>query len=53
MLLVEGAIQPSGGTGFYSIVLAVPKCTGDLWLMLNLNWFNCYMHIPTFRMPNI
>ena len=53
-LLAKGAIEPSSGSaGFYSNVFVVPKCTGVLWLILNLKDFNCYIHIPTFRMPTI
>ena len=50
-LLVKGAIEPSsGGAGFCSSVFVVPKCTGGLWLILNLKQFNCYLHIPSFKM---
>ena len=53
-LLSKGVIEPSsGGAGFYSYVFVVPKCTGGLWPILNLKWFNHYMHIPSVRMPTI
>ena len=52
-LLAKGAIEPfSGGTGFYSSMFVVPKCTGGLSPILNLKHFNCYMHIlihPCFQ----
>ena len=53
-LLAKGAIEPSsGGAGFYSSVFVVPKCTGGLQPILNLKRFNCYMHIPSFKMPTL
>ena len=53
-LLAKGAIEPSsGGAGFYSSVFVVPKCTGGLRPILNLKHFNCYMHIPSFKMPTL
>ena len=53
-LLAKGAIEPSsGGTGFYSSMFVVPKCTGGLQPILNLKHFNCYMHIPSFKMPTL
>ena len=53
-LLAKGAIEPSsGGAGFYSSVFVVPKCTGDLHPILNMKCFNCYMHIPSFKMPTL
>ena len=53
-LLAEGAIEPSScGAGFHCNVLAVPKCTEDLWPILNFKQFNQYMHIPILRMPII
>ena len=53
-LLAKGAIEPSsGGAGFYSSVFVVPKHTGGLWPILNLKHFNCYLHIPSFKMPTI
>ena len=53
-LPAEGAIEPSsGGAGFYSNVFVVPKQTGGLWPILNLRWFNYYVHIHTFKMPTI
>ena len=49
-LLFKGAIEPSsGGTGFYSSMFVVPKCTGGLGPILNLKHFNHYMHIPSLR----
>ena len=52
-LLPKGSIEPSSGDGgFYSSVF-VPKCTGGLHPLLNLKWFNCYLHIPYFKMPTI
>ena len=53
-LLAKGAIEPfSGGTGFYSSVFVVPKHTGGLCSILNLKHFNCYMYIPSFKMPTL
>ena len=53
-LLAKGAIEPSsGGAGFYSSVFVVPKHTGGLRPILNLKRFNCYMHIPSFKMPTL
>ena len=53
-LLAKGVIEPSsGGAGFYSSVFVVPKHTGGLWPLLNLKCFNCYMHVPYFKMPTI
>ena len=53
-LLPKSAIQPSaGGTDFYCNVFVVPKYTDDLWPIIILKEINCYMHIPTFRMPTI
>ena len=53
-LLAKGAIEPSSeGAGFYSSVFVVPKCTGGLHPILNLNHFNCFMHIPSFKMPTL
>ena len=53
-LLAKGAIEPfSGGAGFYSSMFVVPKHTGGLWPILNLKHFNCYMHVPTSKMPTI
>ena len=53
-LLSKGAIEPSsGGAGFYSSVFVVLKCTGGLWSILNLKQFNCYLHIPSFKIPTI
>ena len=53
-LLARGAIEPSSvGAGFYSSVFVVPKCTGGLWPILNLKWFNHYLHTPSFKMPTI
>ena len=53
VLLAKGVIKPSsGGAGFYSSLFVVPKHTGGgLWPILNLKHFNCYMHIPSFKMP--
>ena len=53
-LLAMGAIEPSsGGASFYSGMFVVPKCTGGLHPILNLKHFNCYMHIPSFKMPTL
>ena len=53
-LLAKGAIEPSsGGTGFYSSVFVVPKHTGGLQPILNLKYFNHYIHIPSFKMPTL
>ena len=51
-LLAKGAIEPSsGGTGFYSSVFVVPKCTGGLQPILK--HFNHCIHIPSFKMPTL
>ena len=34
-------------------VFVIPKHTGGLWPILNLKQFNCYLHIPSFKMPTI
>ena len=48
----QGAIEPStGGAGFYSDVFVIPKDIGGLSLILSLKQYNCYMHIPTFKIP--
>ena len=53
-ILAKGAIDPSsGGAGFYSSVFVVPKHTGGLRPILNLKHFNCFMHIPSFKMPTL
>ena len=53
-MLAKGVIEPSsGGAGFYSSMLVVPKHTSGLWPILNLKCFNCYMCIPSFKMPTI
>ena len=53
-MLSKGTIEPSsGGTGFYSSVFVVTKQTSGLQSILNLKWFNHYMHIPPFKMPTI
>ena len=53
-LLAKGAIEPSsGGASFYSSVFVVPKHTGGLHPILNLKHFNCFMHIPSFKMPTL
>ena len=53
-LIAKGAIEPSsGGIGFYSSMFVVPKHTGGLQPLLNLKHFNCYMHIPSFKMPSL
>ena len=53
-LFIKGSTEPStGDPGFYSNVFAVPRCTGALQPILNLKQFNCYIHIPTFKMPII
>ena len=53
-LLAKGAIEPSsGGADFYSSMFVVPKHTGGLRPILNLKHFNCYMHIPSFKMPTL
>ena len=53
-LLAKGAVEPfCGGTGFYSSMFVVRKHTGGLLPILNLKCFNCYMHIPSFKMVTI
>ena len=48
-LLAKGATEPlTGGAGFQSNAFVVPRCTGDLWPILNLKQSNCYKHILTF-----
>ena len=52
--LAKGAIEPSSsGAGFYSSMFVVPKLTGGLHPILNLKHFNCFMHIPSFKMPTL
>ena len=47
-------IEPSsGGAGFYSSVFVIPKCTAGVWPILNLKQFNHYLHVASFKMPNI
>ena len=38
----------TGGADIYSDVFVVPKCTDGLWSILNLKWFNHYVHITYF-----
>ena len=53
-LHAKGAVEPSsGGAGFYSSMFVAPKHTGGLCPILNLKHFNCFMHIPTFKMPTL
>ena len=53
-LLAKGANEPSsGGAGFYSSMFVVPKHPGGLQPILNLKHFNCYMLIPSFKMPTL
>ena len=53
-LLAKGVIEPSsGGAGFYSSVFVVPKHTGGPWPILNFKQFNCYLHIPSFKLHTI
>ena len=53
-LLTKGAIKAlTGGVGFYTKVLLVPKHTGGLQSILNLKQFQNYMHIPTSMVPTI
>ena len=53
-MLFKGTTEPSsGGAGFYSSVFVVPKHTGGLWPILNIKWFNHYLHIPSFKMSTI
>ena len=53
-LLAMGAIEPyTGGVGFYSNLVVVPNHIGGLHPILNLQKFNHYMHIPTFKMPSV
>ena len=50
-LLSKGTIElSSGGAGFHSSMFVVPKHTGGLWPILNLKQFNCFLHIPSFKM---
>ena len=53
-LFAKGVVElSSGDAGFYSSVFVVPKHTGGLCPILNLKGFNHYMHILSFKMPNI
>ena len=53
-LLAKGVIESSSGVaGFYSSVFVFPKYIGVLQPILNLKHFNCYLHIPSFKMPTI
>ena len=53
-MLCKGMIEPSsGGAGFYPHVFVVPKHTGGLWPIFNFKWLNCYLHLPSFKMPTI
>ena len=53
-LLAKGEKEiSSGGAGFYSSMFVVPKYTVGLRPILNLKHFNCYMHIPSFKMPTL
>ena len=53
-LLAKGDTEPStGGAGFYATVFVDSKPTGGLQPILNFKQFNCYMHIPNFKIPNI
>ena len=53
-LLAKGAIETySSSTGFYSSMFVVPKHTGGICPILNLKHFNCFMHIPSFKMPTL
>ena len=53
-LWAKGAIELSTiGTGFDSNVFVIPKHTGGLQPIFNLNWFSCCMHIPTFKTTTI
>ena len=53
-LLSKGTIEPSSGcAGFYSSMFVVHKHTGGLQPILNLKWFNHYLHKPSFKMPTI
>ena len=53
-LLAKGTIESSSdGAGFYSSMFVVPKHTGGHKPILNLKCFNCYMHIPSFKMPTL
>ena len=53
-VLAKGVIEPSScGAGFYSSVFVVPKCTGGLQPLLNHKQVNCYLYMPSFKMPNI
>ena len=53
-LLAKGTNEPLVvDAGFYLNVFVVPKCTGGLGPLLHLTQFNFFMHIPSFKMPNI
>ena len=50
----KGVIEPtSSSAAFYSSMFVVPKWTGCVWPILNLKWFNYYLHISPFKMPTI
>ena len=52
-LLAKDAIKPLIGVLLLLQCIFVPKCTRGLRPILNLKWFNCYIHIPTFMLPAI
>ena len=46
----KGRIEPSScGAGFNSSVFVVSTCTGCLWPIHNLKWFNHYLHIQLWH----
>ena len=45
--------QPLVGLVITHNIFVVPKYMDGLHLILNLDWFNCHMHILTFKMPTI
>ena len=51
LLAKEATEASSSGAGFYSSVFVLSKHTGGLCPILNLKHFNCFMHIPSFKMP--
>ena len=53
-LFARGAIESFTGVLAFSLInVVVSKCTGGLQPMLNLKQFNCYVHIPTFKILTI
>ena len=52
-LVAKGSIEPSTVVLVSIPVCVIPKHLGGLHPILSVKWFNCYMHITSFRMPTI